>query len=84
LGGDIAPNVCSDVATTCGRIPCHNSKTFYNHPEKVMMVMTVSTDQESRVQEDPKYFKLWISFYPRDDENPQPPELDIKVIMPQD
>jgi hypothetical protein len=51
--------------------------------EKVMMVATVSTDRVSRVQEDPRYLELWISFYPRDDEN-QPPKSDVKVIMPKD
>jgi hypothetical protein len=46
------------------------------------MVSTVSTDRVSRVQEDPKYLELGISFYPREVEN-QPPKLDLKVIMPQ-
>jgi hypothetical protein len=50
--------------------------------QKVMMVSTVSTDRVSRVQEDPKYLELGISFYPREVEN-QPPKLDLKVIMPQ-
>lgn len=47
------------------------------------MVATVSTDRVCRVQEDPKYLELWISFYPRDDAN-QPPKSDVKVIMPED
>jgi hypothetical protein len=45
------------------------------------MVMAVSTDQVSRVEEDPKYLILLLSFYPQDDEN-QPPKSEVKVIMP--
>jgi hypothetical protein len=47
------------------------------------MVETVATVRVSRVQEDPRYLELWISFYPRDDKN-QPPKSDVKVIMPKD
>jgi hypothetical protein len=46
-----------------------------------MMVMSVSTDRVSRVEEDPKYLILSLSFYPQDNEN-QPPKSDVKVIMP--
>jgi hypothetical protein len=49
--------------------------------KKVMMVMSVSTDRVSRVEEDPKYLILSLSFYPQDNEN-QPPKSDVKVIMP--
>jgi hypothetical protein len=47
------------------------------------MVTTVSTDQVSQVKKDPTYLEPCISFYPgdtQDDEN-QPPKLDVKVIM---
>jgi hypothetical protein len=52
------------------------------------MVMTVSTHRISRVQEDPKYLELWISFYPEEVEN-QPPKLDVEydhapTLEPQD
>jgi hypothetical protein len=49
--------------------------------EKVMMVMAVSTDQVIRVEEDPKYLILSLSFYPQDDEN-RPPKSEVKVVMP--
>jgi hypothetical protein len=53
--------------------------------EKVMMVVTVSTDRVSRVEEDPTYVELDLTFYPagdtRRDEN-EPPKLDVKVLMP--
>jgi hypothetical protein len=32
--------------------------------KKLMMVTSISTGRVSRVQEDPKYLELWISFYP--------------------
>ena len=52
-----------------------------------MIVATVCTDQVSRVQEDPKYLELWISFYAgvtaADREENQPPKLDVKVVVPQ-
>ena len=34
--------------------------------DKVMMVMTVSTDQISQVKADLTYLELWIHFYPDD------------------
>jgi hypothetical protein len=49
--------------------------------EKVMVVMAVSTNQVSRVEEHPKYLILLLSFYPQDDEN-QPPKSEVKVVMP--
>jgi hypothetical protein len=52
--------------------------------DKVMMVTSVCTDRVSRVEQDPKYLELTISFYAgvTQDEN-HPPKLDVKVIMPQ-
>jgi hypothetical protein len=52
-----------------------------------MMVATVSTDRVSRIEEDPAYVELDITFYPagntqRDDKS-KPPKLDVKVIMPE-
>jgi hypothetical protein len=53
-----------------------------------MMVAPVSTDRVSRVEEDPTYVELDLTFYPadtghtrRDDKN-KPPKLDVKVLMP--
>jgi hypothetical protein len=54
---------------------------FSRTAEKVMMVMAVATDQVIRVEEDPKYLILSLSFYPQDDEN-QPPKSEVKVVMP--
>jgi hypothetical protein len=54
--------------------------------EKVMMVMTVTTGRISRVEEEPNYLELLLSFYsPHDyiDHVNQPPRLDVKVIMPE-
>jgi hypothetical protein len=66
----------------------HSSSSLQDIPqssrnaEKVMMVMTVlSTDQVSRVEEDPKYRILLLSFYPQDNEN-HPPKSNVKVVMP--
>jgi hypothetical protein len=49
--------------------------------EKVMMVTAVSTNQVSRVEEDPKYLILSLSFYPQDDEN-HPPKSEVNIVMP--
>jgi hypothetical protein len=59
----------------------HDIVQASRNADKVMMVTTVSTDRISRVQEDPKFSELIISFYPEDDEN-QPTKSDVKVIMP--
>jgi hypothetical protein len=60
---------------------------FSRNADKVMIVATVCTDQVSRVQEDPKYLELWISFYAgvtaADREENQPPKLDVKMVVPQ-
>ena len=45
------------------------------------MVRTISTDRVSRVEDDPTYVELGITFHP-DDEN-QPPKMDVNVIMPE-
>jgi hypothetical protein len=52
--------------------------------KKVMMVKTVSTCRVSRIEANPKYLDLEVSFYPCDtrvDEN-VPPKLDVNVVMP--
>jgi hypothetical protein len=49
--------------------------------EKVMMAMAVSTDHVIRVEEDPKYLILLLSFCPQDYES-QPPKSEVKVVKP--
>jgi hypothetical protein len=48
---------------------------------KLMMVTTVTTDRLSRIEEDPTYLQLRISFYPAGDTGED--KLDVDVIMPQ-
>jgi hypothetical protein len=43
-----------------------------------MLVMTVSTDRVSQIDENPTYVELGITFYPHDEN--QPPTV-VKVIM---
>jgi hypothetical protein len=48
---------------------------------KVMMVRTIPADPVSRVEDDPTYVELGITFHPDDHEN-QPLKMDVNVIMP--
>jgi hypothetical protein len=53
--------------------------------EKVMMVMSVSTDRIKKVEDNLKYLEMDILFYPCKHDNINPaPKLDFKVIMPRD
>jgi hypothetical protein len=49
--------------------------------QKVMMVRTISTDRLSKVEHDPTYVELAITFHPDDHEH-QPLKMDVNVIMP--
>jgi hypothetical protein len=48
--------------------------------QKVMLVTTVSTNRVSRIDENPSYVELGITFYPQDDN--KAPKV-VKVIMPE-
>ncbi len=50
--------------------------------QKVMMVRTISTDRLSKVEHDPTYVELAITFHPDDHEH-QPLKMDVNVIMPE-
>ncbi len=45
------------------------------------MVRTISTDRASKVEHDPTYVELAITFHPDDHEH-QPLKMDVNVIMP--
>jgi hypothetical protein len=46
------------------------------------MVRTISTDRVSKVEHDPTYVELAITFHPDDHEH-QPLKMDVNVIMPE-
>jgi hypothetical protein len=50
--------------------------------QKVMMVRTILTDRISKVEHDPTYVELAITFHPDDHEH-QPLKMDVNVIMPE-
>ena len=50
--------------------------------KKVMMVKTVSTCRVSRIEENPKYLDLEVSFYPCNTRVDKNPKLDVNVVMP--
>jgi hypothetical protein len=54
--------------------------------EKVMLVSTVSTNKITRLQDNPSFVELGITFYPGDtlqEKENQRPKLDVNVVMPQ-
>jgi hypothetical protein len=63
----------------------HDVVESSRNAEKVMMVTAVSTGRQTRLEENPTFVELGITFYPcrsqQDDEN-LAPKLEVKVVMP--